>query len=452
MSRSGAEFFAEYGLRALTAAETVSGVGPLAYGVDGRFWAYAGGRWGDGEDDVHRRITMMLGERYRPHHKTAITGVLRSEVPAMHVKPTARHINLRNGMLRWDADTGPVLEPHAAEYMSTVQLPWEWDPAATCDDFDTFLQAAVAEDDRQRVWEILGYLLMSGNPLQRMFLLTGGGGNGKGVLLAVITALLGAANVSSVALHSFVDDRFAPADLFGKLANVCGDIDSSFIEKTGKIKELAGEDVIRAERKGEQPFQFDFWGKAIFSANGLPASADASVGWTRRWEVVNFPNAPARPDRALKARLTQPAVLRGILVRAVAALRMLMIRGTFQHGESAQRVHQDFAERSNSVLGWIDDAYIIDPSGWYPQTDLLQAFRLWHNRMSGGVGRPMGPHTFYDRLRNITWLREAKRSGVRGFAGLRARADIAFGAEIVVPAKTPPERPGGENAPTLNGL
>lgn len=449
MSRDGREFFGEFGLRALTAAETVSGMGPLAYGVDGHFWGYAGGRWADAEDDVHRRITLLLGERYRPHHESAILGVLRAEVPRMFVSPTKSHINFRNGMLRWDAPDGPVLEPHDPELMSTVQLPIEWDPAARCAPFDAFLEAAVAEDDRQRVWEILGYLLMSGNPLQRMFLLTGGGGNGKGVLLAVVTSMLGAGNVSAVPLDAFVNDRFAPADLFGMLANVCGDIDTSFIERTGKIKELAGEDVIRAERKGQQAFKFDFWGKSLFSANALPSSADASVGWTRRWEVIDFPNAPARPDRALKARLTRPDVLQGVAVRAVASLRLLMARGDFVHGESALRVHREFAERSNSVLAWIDDQFELDASGWYPQRELLTWFRWWHAEASGGAGRPMGTHTFYDRLRNVPLLREAKRDGVRGFAGLRRRSEIAPGS---VAPKTPSRTPEGENALPLNGL
>lgn len=449
MSRTGSEFFTDFGLRALTAAETVAGMGPLAYGVDAHFWGYAGGRWADAEDDVHRRVTLMLGERYRPHHEAAILGVLRAEVPKMLVAPTKHHINFRNGMLRWDAADGPTLEDHDPELMSTVQLPIDWNPDARCREFDGFLEAAVAEDDRQRVWEIIGYLLMSGNPLQRMFLLTGGGGNGKGVLLAVVNALLGHGNVSAVPLDAFVNDRFAPADLFGMLANICGDIDTSYIERTGKIKELAGEDVIRAERKGQQAFKFDFWGKSIFSANALPSSADASVGWTRRWEVVDFPNAPARPDRALKERLTRPDVLQGIAHRAVASLRLLMARGDFAHGESAQRVHREFAQRSNSVLAWIDDQFELDASGWYPQKELLTWFRWWQAEASGGGGKPMGTHTFYDRMRNVPLIRGARRNGTDGFAGLRRKGEIATGSPA---AKTPPGTPGGENAPPINGL
>ena len=43
--------------------------------------------------------------------------------------------------------------------------------------------------------------------------------------LKLITALLGEVNVSHVPLQLLTENRFAIAELFGKLANVCGDLD-----------------------------------------------------------------------------------------------------------------------------------------------------------------------------------------------------------------------------------
>lgn len=422
-NRAAARYFhPEWGLMAYRAAGAVEQEGPLAYGTDGQFWAYADGLWSPGEAIVHARICRALRDRYRPSHGEAVRHVLRAELAPLVIRAGGGYLNMSNGMLRWDADPEPLLHEHHPEYESTVQLPIEWNPDARCPLFEAFLAESVAPDDRARVWEILGYLMMSGNPLQKLFLFSGGGGNGKGVLLHVIKELLGASNVSSVPLHEFAESQFASAEVFGMLANICGDIDTTYIEKTGRIKELSGEDRIKGERKYGKPFYFDFWGKALFSANALPAAADPSTGWLRRWEIVSFPFEPARPDPTLKRRLSDPGELQGIAVLAVAALRALMVRRRFDRGESAMLVHEEFAQRSNKVLAWVTECAYADPSSWYERSTLLRAFRMWDAHENPG-GRAMGSQTFYERLRNVRGVRDAKRQGTRGFAGLRLTTD-----------------------------
>ena len=48
----------------------------------------------------------------------------------------------------------------------------------------------------------------------------------------VQTALLGEENVSNVDLHSLVTNRFRAAELFGKVANIAGDLDGAWLEST----------------------------------------------------------------------------------------------------------------------------------------------------------------------------------------------------------------------------
>lgn len=422
-----APLFNDAGLRAMVVARVVANGGPLRYSpVDGQFWAYADGVWRPSDRTVHQRIVRALGDRYRPGHAHAVRDVLRSELDELHIAPLTDMINFRNEMVLWAADGMPTSRPHAPEYGSTAQLAVDWNPGATdCPEFDAFLSDAVAPDDQARVWEILGYLMMAGNPLQRLLLFTGGGGNGKGVLMAVIHAILGRDNVAAVALNDFADDPFASADLHGKLANICGDIDTTYIEKTGLIKKIAGEDPVRAQRKYGQPFGFEWFGKALFSANAIPTAADTSQGWLRRWEIVNFPNQPIRPDPGLKTKLCRPDSLQAIAVRAVLALRELMARGSFDHGEAAQAAHLEFAMRNNKLLAWIDDLAYLDPGGWYPRETLLQSFRSWDHRQNPS-GKTISAATFYERLRQVRGLREAKRRGTRGVAGLRLKTDVAY--------------------------
>lgn len=441
-------FHPEYGLRAHTAARAVLAQGPLLIGPDGLFWGYANGLWAPGaagEVEVHNRIVDLLDERYRSHHEKEIRGVLRRMVDRLEVEPTVGYLNFTNGMVRWDAEPEPEHLPHHEQYNSTVQLSVRYVPDARCPEFDAFIARAVAEDDRDRIWEVIGYLMMPGNPLQKMFLMTGGGGNGKGVLLAVLTALLGRRHIANVPLHAFVTDRFAPARLFNTLANVCGDIDTTYIEQTGMIKQLAGEDVIDGDRKGISALSFEYWGKNIFSANGIPASSDSSYGWRRRWEVIDFPNRPKAPDRTLKRRLTAPSELEGIAARAVLALRRLMARGEFAHGAAAAAVHAEFAQRSNKVLQWMLETTHEHPATWYDRPTLVKAFRRW-DAYNNPAAKQMGTHKFYEMMRDA-WGPETKRRGIYGFGGRQFLSEIAY--EQVVDGT--PDNDPAENAPDAGG-
>lgn len=444
-------FTPEYGLKAVAAAIDVIAQGPVMWGVDQRFWVYENGVWSPGDKAVRTRIVKLLGDRYRPHHAQTIMHVMISRIDEFNVSPVSTWINLYNGMIEWRSPGRPERIRHDPLYLSSVQLPVSYVDTAECPEFDTFIEQSVEPDDVQRVWETIGYLMMSGNPLQRAFLLTGGGGNGKGVLLDVIKALLGEQNCSAVPLHDFSTSQFATAELFGRLANICGEIDNTYIESTARVKEIVGDDRMKGERKGKDPFYFKPWCKMIFSANEIPSSADASRGWWRRFEVVHFPNQPARPDPGLKERLITTASLQGIAAHGIHALRTLIERGEFAHGDAARRAHLEFRMKNNKLLAWLNDSGELLDGRFYTRHELLTAFRRWDS-LNNPAARPMGSNTFYERLRQLDGVRDAKIKGVRGFYGVWLNADMAFNGVIdgepddVPPTAPPPKVPPEQTA------
>jgi putative DNA primase/helicase len=424
---TGSGFFhPDYGLKAGKLADAVTASGPVLVDAAGTFWVYRAGVWRPDDKEIRRRVVRLLGERYRPAHLRAALEVLAGTCAEFEVEPVSAYINTVSGLLRWAGDPDPILIDHHDACLSSVQLPIVWDTSATCPDFDAFLESVLPEDDRARAWQLIGYLMMSGNPLQRLFLLTGGGGNGKGVFLNVVRALLGDDNFSAIPLRRFAETQFATAELHGKLANVCGDIDAKFIEDTGRIKELAGDDKIDAERKGKDPFKFLFWGKALFSANSMIGSSDGSKGWLRRWEVINFPYEPAKPDTTLSARCSTPESLAGIAVKAVYALRELMREGQFTRGVSADTAHAELAEKANRVIRWINDpdsVAIRDEHTWNKGTILVQAFREWETHDSGDPNRHTGVQTINELLRQAGMRYTIKR-GQRGYYGMRIIGNV----------------------------
>ncbi|MFZ1177387.1 MAG: phage/plasmid primase, P4 family [Mycobacterium sp.] len=169
-------------------------------------------------------------------------------------EPRPDHINTLNAMVDWR--TGALL-PHSPDYLSTVQLPVEYDEKAECPAFETFLTQVLppdcytpTEDSPQGfIWELIGYTMYSGNPLHIAILLRGIGRNGKGTLIRVLKALLGGNNTSAVGLHDLTENRFRTATLYGKLANLAGDLDSKWINNTAAFKAITGGDTVQAEEK-----------------------------------------------------------------------------------------------------------------------------------------------------------------------------------------------------------
>jgi putative DNA primase/helicase len=415
--RSPASLFdPKEGLKAYDTAQAVLAQGPLRWGSDGHFWAHSGGVYVDGEDEVHGRIVRTLGNRYRPSHSAAVRDVARALVPRIDCSPVPAYINFRNGLLDWRTNE---LLPHDPAVPSTVQLSVDWEPRAECPEFRAFLADVIPADDTARVWELIGYMMFSGNPLHRAFLLAGGGRNGKGAFMRTVLALLGENNVSNVPLHDLSSNRFATAQLFGRLANVCGDIDATYLENTGRVKEITGEDQVQAEHKFGQPFRFTAWCSMLFSANEIPGSADSSKGWVDRWEIVPFPNYVGdRVDRTLEPRLQAPASLKGIAAAAVPALRVLMDRGAFRTTVSGQAAKSDFARKSNPLIRWVEERVTLTADGWEKAPVLYTDYAQWTS--DEGLKAPMSRQRFYEKLAQLgdQGIAPAKR-GVNGFKGIK---------------------------------
>jgi len=404
------------GLLVATLAEDILAIGPLADGADDIVWSYSDGVWTPDRHVVRERAAQLLGERYRRSHGSNAEDVIRARSSKITCEPISESINFRNGLYLWQADQ---LRPHDPNVMSTVQLAVDWNPEASCPAFDKFLSEVVPEDIIGLTWEAIGYLLYNGNPLHKAIMLMGSGRNGKGTLLRTITALIGAGNITAVSLHALVSNRFSTANLFGKLANIAGDIDGTYLESTATFKAITGQDRITAEHKGRDAFDFTPWAVPVFSANKIPASADVTVGYLSRWLVIPFPNDfTGREDRKLDARLQTKAELQGIAVKAVPPLRRLIERGDFDLPKSGEEARDEFTRRVDQVRTWVDECCDLDDQHPFePRSWLYQKYRAWADRDGH---KPVKASEFYDRVDSVPGCIPTRRhGGERGYLGLK---------------------------------
>jgi putative DNA primase/helicase len=403
----------------LTPAQVGAGLkdlGHLRMGIDGRLWRYQGGVYRpDGDAWAAEQVRDLTGDGYRRAYKAEVLDWCRSEQATIGDRPDRSLVNLRNGLLDWR--TGE-LRAHSPEARSLIQLPVDYDPAADCPAVRRFLAQVLPGDALGFAFELTGWLLVPEPRYRKAVLLLGSGHNGKSTTLGLWRALLGAGNVASVTLQAFAEDRFATAELYGKLANLCGDLDARAVRRSDQFKQIVGGvDLVSAQRKYGQPFTFQPYARLVFSANEAPGTADQSDAFFDRWLVVPFPNRfeGAADDRELLGRMTTPAELSGLFNLALAGLRRLDARGRFEAPDSVTEAGRAYREKADTVAGFVEEACVLAETAWVARAELYRAYRSWCE----GSGRmPVSAGRFYEHLRGTWKLDETVHRGQRRFLGV----------------------------------
>jgi putative DNA primase/helicase len=376
----------------------------IRLGHDRRLWRHADGVYRpDGDDWAKDRIRRLVEDAFRRQQLEQVSSWLRAQLPSLGHQPPLEFINCRNGLLEWA--TGK-LRPHSASVLSTNQIPVRWEPNATCPMTMRFFAQTIPWDALDLVEELLGYALYAGNPFRRAVLLFGPGSNGKSIMLGLFEGLLGNENVASIPLQVLSENRFAGADLFGKLANICGDLDARAIEHTDLFKQATGGDLIRAEFKFRDAFSFRCYALPLFSANELPRTADQTDAWFDRWIIIPMhwrfgsekgpsetgdENHQADPDLGSKLATERE----GLLVRAITGLRRLMARGRFILPPSVIAAGRRYRQTLDTVRGFVVEECHFDRDAWVDRAELYKGYRQWC--LDGGRP-PLANYTFNQHL------------------------------------------------------
>ena len=334
-------------------------------------------------------------------------------------------INLMNGIV--NVLTGKWRD-HSPDEVFFTQLPFVFDPDAACPAIDQFISEVFAEPDRELAYEIIAYTLIPGYLIQKAFALVGGGNNGKSTFLGLIRAFLGPDNVSSVTLQDLDGNRFAGASLYGKRANLCADLPSKDLHKTGMFKALTGGDRVRAENKGMQAFHFENQAKLFFSMNQVPMTDDDSDAFYRRWVLIDFPNKFEGANLNLNKlqEITKKTELAGLFNKCLKIVPQLLERKGFSNAGSTQATREKYIRMSDSVYCFIEDQVEILPLAWVRKKDLYTRYLDWCREQRTP---PAGERKFKTRLTaNLPSVSEGRQHDdegrkVHAWEGIRLKSE-----------------------------
>lgn len=438
--QAGTAFDEKGALLAETASNSVLAGQPAALAQGSMVALYRDGRYviDRGREQLFSAVQELLGEGYRPSHRSAIEesliGILAREGKRIPERADVPLLNCTNGML--DLRTGELM-PHDPAYLSAQQIPVAWEPDAACPRYEAWIKEVIP-DQVEDLEEVASTMLdPSTTPAKALFAF-GPSHSGKSTFLRILASVVGPENRTGVTLHQLSDDKFAAANVYQRMLNVAADLSSHHVSDLSLFKMLTGEDVIHANRKYGREFQFTNTALFAFSANELPTVGEASRAYVNRIKPFKFPfSFEGREDPTIESAILRE--LPGILVRWVRAWQRFNERGGYLPTDPG--VMREFETRSDRVALWVSEkcrvhpdaaGRLVGPEEGTAKQILFQRFKDWSRDEDNAVA--MTSRKFFERL-----------NATPGVASVRLRyANKNLGLNITERSES--DEPGADDA------
>jgi putative DNA primase/helicase len=344
----------------------------------------------DGDKEAVKIFTAYVGATKRTRARVAsVEGMAQARCAvAAGALDAGNVLNLRNGTL--DLDTVTV-RPHDRCDRLTYCLDYDYDPAALCPRFEQFVQEVLVneEPDANGKWvtdvelcsliqSAMGYSLTNDTKHEVMFWLSGGGGNGKSVLIKTIQALLGINAFSlNFANLGTTDGNYRLAKLVGKRVVFCTESQRNGGIAEDLMKQIAdGSDIDARPIRGE-PFNFRSQAKIWWALNDRPVIKDTGNAIWRRLKLIPFNRTFDDANKDVNLFATLMSELPGILNFALDGLRQLRGWGIFPEAKAVLAAVQEYKHESNAVAQWLDERTVKLATPVTLSSALYADYKLW---------------------------------------------------------------------------
>lgn len=275
-----------------------------------------------------------------------------------------RYIAFRNGI--YDV-VEELMLPFSPDIVVTNKIPWDYNKNAFNELAEKTLNKLSCNDAaiRSLLEECIGYCFYRRNELGKAFILTGDKSNGKSTFLDLVKAILGEENISALDLKE-LGDRFSTSMMFGKLANIGDDIGDDFLQgsQVSMFKKVVTGNRIKAERKGQDPFEFNPYIKLLFSANDIPRMKDKTGAVLRRLVIIPFnaqfsKNDPDY-DPFIKYKLICQESIEYLIVLGMKGLKRVLINQEFTKSEKVDKQVEEYEEENNPIEAFLKEHNISE--------------------------------------------------------------------------------------------
>lgn len=328
--------------------------------INGRLHIYQDGIYNPSPEAIERAMVKLIPALKDSQRKETLKQL---NLICDHKKAALPEvIAFSNGLYNLKDDSFKDFTP---DVVITNKIPWPYNPAAYNELMDHTLDkiSCGKAEIRALLEEMIGSCFYRSNTVAGggSFILTGEGANGKSTLLDALKYLLGDENIASLDLKE-LGDRFKTAELFGKLANVGDDIGSDYIANVATFRKLVTGQRVSAERKGQDPFEFDSFAKLLFSANAIPrlGRSKESFSIMRRLVIVPFDARFTSDDPDfnpnIRYDLQDQSAMEYLILIGLAGLKRVLKNKAFTKSEDVERAVEEYRVENNPLLSFLDEA------------------------------------------------------------------------------------------------
>jgi phage/plasmid-associated DNA primase len=283
----------------IAAALAQAYAGQLVYETSRKAWmAYTNGLWTPIDTEyIQQRIASymdsLLHGDYSWYELSGVEHLLGRRLARMLSPEMPGWLPFRNGALQLETMT---LHAHSPERPFLWQLPYAYDPQATCPKTQAWLHEAVggAHDQVQVLRAYAKAVVTRRVDLQRYLETIGPGGTGKGTYTRLLQALVGRENTVATELKHLEANRFELSNLRAKVLLMITDAER-YSGPVNALKAITGQDAVRMEEKFKAQRTEMAPVMVVLAANEPVQSADYTSGLERRRLSMYFRHKPSTP-------------------------------------------------------------------------------------------------------------------------------------------------------------
>lgn len=406
-------------------AERFNEIQPLFYDKSGLFWLWnlEETKWEIVDEiDILNMISETTGEdTINSKNRTEILNALKQEgrkrIPK-EIKKT--WIQFKDKI--YDIKTGEnfIATP---KYFVTNPIPWKVSESPETPIMDKIFEEWVGEEYVGLLYEILAYSLIPDYPINRLFCLIGSGMNGKSKFLDLLQKFVGKDNICSTELDTLLNSRFEVTRLHKKLVCLMGETNFNEMSKTSILKKLTGGDMIGFEYKNKNPFEDHNYAKIIIATNNLPTTTDKTMGFYRRWCIIDFPNEFDEKKNILD---DIPEEEYGNLAyNSIVTLNKILEKRKFTNEGNLEERKEKYESKSNFLNKFLELFVEEDSREYITIKDFNKKFKEWckenkHREMSeASVGLGMKKLNYESERKYFNWMFDGKGGQQRVLLGIK---------------------------------
>jgi len=351
----------------------------------------------------------------------ALKQVSRLNIPAPIGKYT---VQFENTIMNIKTGEQSRATPHL---FVTNPIPWKLNEDGFYETpiMDKIFEEWVGKDHVQTLYEILAYCLIPDYPIHRIFCFIGGGMNGKSCFLNLLRKFIGGSNCCSTELDTLLQSRFEVTRLHKKLVCQMGETNFSEMNKTSILKKLSGGDLIGFEYKNKDPFEEINYAKIMIATNNLPATNDKTIGFYRRWMIIDFPNQFSEKKDILSEIPDEE--YEALTVKCSLILKDLLEKREFTNEGTIEDRMKKYEDHSNPLEKFLKEFTEEDSDGVVWKNDFSKKLNEWckENRFREisdvVIGSKMKQLGIEQKLKYLPW--DINKKG-RAWVGIKFKGEI----------------------------